>query len=321
QGEAARTEIKRRMLAAADSGETVTKAVGSGSNGLMIAVLTVLMPVGAVLLYLNLGSPDRPDQPLAGRDLRAKVGQNEEQMKISQSADKLSAYLKNNPDDLRGWTLLARTYLSLGRYPDSAMAYAEAYRVSEESAELAVDYGEALTLAADSEISGKARSLFEKALAADNTDPKARYYLGMYKAQQDDVRGAMQMWIDLATLSPPDAPWLSVLNQQIDRAARDSGIDPATITPSAEALALAKELQQNIQAPAPGPTTADVKEAMGMAEGDRNQMIRSMVERLASKMKDDPKNKDGWLRLERAYRVLGEVDKADEAAVRAALLP
>ena len=58
-----------------------------------------------------------------------------------------------------------------------------------------------------------------------------------------------------------------------------------------------------------------------MSEGDRNQMIRSMVERLAGKMKDNPKNKEGWLRLERAYRVLGEVDKADEAAARAALLP
>jgi cytochrome c-type biogenesis protein CcmH len=321
QSEAARTEIKRRMLAAADSGEAVTKAVGSGSNGLMIAIMTVLMPVGAVLLYLNLGSPDQPDQPLAGRDLRATAAQNEEQMKISQSADKLSAYLKNNPDDLRGWTLLARTYMSLGRYPDSAMAYAEAYRVSEESAEFAVHYAEAMTLAANSEITDQARRLFEKALAADNSDPKARYYLGMYKAQQDDVRGAMQAWIDLATLSPPDAPWLTILNQQISRAARDSGIDPMTITPSADALALAKELQQNVQTDAPAPTTADVKAAMGMSEGDRSEMIRSMVERLASKMKDDPKNKDGWLRLERAYRVLGEVDKADEAAARAALLP
>ena len=321
QGEAARTEIKRRMLASADSEETVTETAGSGSNGLMITILTVLMPVGAVLLYLNLGSPERADQPLAGRALEATTAQSEEHKKISQSANKLAAFLKNNPDDLRGWTLLARTYLSLGRYPDSAMAYAEAYRVSEESADLAVDYGEALTLAADSEISEKARRLFEKALAADITDAKARYYLGMFKAQQDDVRGAMQAWIDLATMSPPEALWVPILNQQIDRAARDSGIDPASIAPSAEALALAKKIQQNTQAPAPAPTTADVKEAMGMSEGDRNQMIRSMVERLAGKMKDNPKNKEGWLRLERAYRVLGEVDKADEAAARAALLP
>jgi cytochrome c-type biogenesis protein CcmH len=59
---------------------------------------------------------------------------------------------------------------------------------------------------------------------------------------------------------------------------------------------------------------------MGMSEGDRNKMIRSMVERLAAKMKENPEDKDGWVRLERAYRVLGETARADEAAARAAKL-
>ncbi|NQU57318.1 MAG: c-type cytochrome biogenesis protein CcmI [Rhodospirillales bacterium] len=326
QGRAARLEIKRRMLAAADSAETVSEQ-GSGSNTVMIAILTICVPVGAVLLYLNLGSPKLPDQPLAGRDMRTIAAATEEDQKITRSAAKLAEYLQNNPDDLRGWTLLARTYLSLGRYPDSATAYGEAYRLDGANSGLAVDYGEALTLAAESQIPEMARTLFEKALAADYADPKARYYLGMYKAQHNDVRGAMQAWIDLAAMSPPEAPWLPILNQQIGRAANESGIDPATIAPSAEALALAKQIQQDNakvqaeQADAPGPTNADVKAALGMSEGDRNQMIRTMVERLAGKMKENPNNKEGWIRLERAYRVLGEIEKADEAAARAAKLP
>jgi len=72
---------------------------------------------------------------------------------------------------------------------------------------------------------------------------------------------------------------------------------------------------------APAPTNADVRAAMGMSEGDRNKMIRSMVERLAAKMKENPEDKDGWVRLERAYRVLGETARADEAAAGAAKLP
>jgi len=326
QGRAARVEIKRRMLAAAESGEAAVEQA-SGSHTLMVVILSLSVPVGAVLLYLSLGSPERADQPFAAMDMGAAIAQNEQDQKISQSAAKLATFLQKNPDDLRGWTLLARTYLSLGRYPDSADAYAEVYRISGESPEFAVDYGEALALAAESQIPEQARALFEKVLAADRANPKARYYLGLYKVQQDDVRGGMQAWIDLAAMSPANAPWMTILNQQIDRAASDSGIDPASLTPSAEALALAKTIQQDIadaqaeQSAAPGPSTADVKAAMGMAEGDRNQMIRTMVDRLAGKMKENPDDKEGWVRLERAYRVLGETALADEAAARAAKLP
>lgn len=326
QGEAARTEIKRRMLAAADSQQGPVEQA-SGSNTLMISILALSVPLGAVLLYLNLGSPERADQPLAGRDTRASLAQSEEDQKIAKSAAKLASFLQENPDDQRGWNLLARTYLSLGRYADSASAFAEVYRIDETQPGIGVDYGEALTLANDSQITEQARELFIQALNTDTTDPKARYYLGMYKGQQGDVRGAMQAWIDLAAISPEGAPWLTILNQQISRAASDSGIDPATLTPGPQALALAEKIQQEEarvrveQDAAPAPTTADIKAAAGMSEGDRSQMIRTMVERLAGKMKDDPTNKDGWLRLERAYRVLGEIDKADEAAARAAKLP
>jgi cytochrome c-type biogenesis protein CcmH len=326
QDEAARLEIKRRMLSAADNQEVVREQA-SGPNTLMIAILAICVPLGAVLLYLNLGSPERDDQPLAARDMRAITAQSEENQKIFQSATKLAKFLQDNPDDQRGWTLLARTYFSLGRYSDSADAYAEVYRIDESQPSITVNYGEALTLANESQITEQARGLFQQALATDNTDPKARYYLGMYMAQQGDVGGAMQAWTDLAALSPEGAPWLTILNQQISRAASDSGIDPTTFKPSAEALALAEKIRQEVaraqaeQAAAPAPTTSDIKAAAGMSEGDRNQMIRSMVERLAGKMQDDPTNKDGWLRLERAYRVLGEVEKADEAAARAAALP
>ena len=60
---------------------------------------------------------------------------------------------------------------------------------------------------------------------------------------------------------------------------------------------------------------------MGMTKADRNEMIRSMVERLATKMKKNPNDKIGWLRLERAYRVMGETTLANEAAAQAAKLP
>ena len=128
-------------------------------------------------------------------------------------------------------------------------------------------------------------------------------------------------------ISQQDAPWRSIVNEQINQAAKELGIDVATIKPTLEAQAIAIGVQkaydnaQTEKAAAPGPTTTDVKAAMGMSKGDRSKMIRSMVERLAAKMKQNPKDKDGWIRLERAYRVLGETALANEAAVHAVTLP
>ncbi len=325
QGEAARTEIKRRMLAAADSGETIREDAPSKSNVLIIAAISMFVPLGAVLLYLNLGSPGQPDQPLADRKVQSVVAQSGQDKEIIEATAKLARHLKSNPDDLRGWRLLGRTYLTQGRYADAASALGSAYQLKSDNPDIAVDYAEALTLAAEAQVTDQARTLFEKALTFDATNPKARYYLGMYAVQHGDIKAAMQEWIDLAAMSPPDAPWLQTLDQQIGRAAQESGIDPATIEPSAEARELAKEVRDAIakaraeQAAAPAPTNDDIKAALGISEGDRNQMIRSMVQRLADRMKDEP-TKDGFLRLEKAYRVLGETALAGEAAANAAKL-
>lgn len=41
-------------------------------------------------------------------------------------------------------------------------------------------------------------------------------------------------------------------------------------------------------------------------------MVRGMVDRLASRLKEDGSDVQGWLRLVRAYMVLGEADAAQK---------
>jgi cytochrome c-type biogenesis protein CcmH len=326
QEEAARTEIKRRMLAAGDSGEQVIAPETPRSGGLIIAILSISSALGAVLLYLSLGSPAQPDQPFAGREARNVSSQTQQQKNLIQATAKLVAHLQRNPDDLRGWTLLARTYLSQGHYANSVSTFAKAYQLSDGDPDFGVDYAEALSLVAGSIITEEARALFMKVLERDSANAKARYYLGMFEAQQGDVRAALQAWIDLRALSQGNEPWLPILNEQIGQSVKELGLDATTIKPTSEAEALAIVVQkaydkaQATKPAAPAPTNADVRAAMGMSEVDRNKMIRSMVERLAAKMKENPEDKDGWVRLERAYRVLGETARADEAAARAAKL-
>ena len=247
QGEAARTEIKRRMLAAADSGKAKTEDPSSGSNFPVIAAVSLFVPIGAVLLYLNLGNPNAPDQPLAERKAGVSAAQSAQEKEILEATAKLARHLESNPDDLRGWRLLGRTYLTQGRYADSVQALAGAYKLVDNDPEIIVDYAEALTLAAQSQVTDQSRDLFNKALTFDPISPKARYYLGMYAVQQGDIRGAMQEWVDLAAMSPPDAPWLQTLDQQIARAAEESGINPTNIEPSAKAKALTLKVRDAIE--------------------------------------------------------------------------
>jgi cytochrome c-type biogenesis protein CcmH len=57
-----------------------------------------------------------------------------------------------------------------------------------------------------------------------------------------------------------------------------------------------------------------VAAAKDMSETDRSAMIRGMVERLATRLHQNGDDVEGWLRLVRAYMVMGDADKAKAAS-------
>ena len=73
-----------------------------------------------------------------------------------------------------------------------------------------------------------------------------------------------------------------------------------------QAAAQIKRLEAGEASQPSGPTREDVEAAKSMSAGDRAQMIRSMVQRLADRLKENPNDLVGWRRLANAYRVLGE---------------
>jgi len=338
EAKAAIVEIKRRMLKATDTEEGGVGEAGQPSLSRAVAViLCAAVPIVAFGFYIVLGSPNMPDQPYASRDISAEIQQRQgllEKAEVLQLAGKLVETLKKNPEDIKGWLLLGRTYLTISEFDSGLDAFRRATELSGRRPDVLASYAEAMVLANDGGITPPAKKLFGDILAADPFDPKARYYLGLEKAQNGNMRGAIQDWADLNQLSPPDAPWLDSVNQQIAVAAKELGIDPASIKASARATALGltrglvtrqstrpRSLPQSSMpsAAAPssaprGPSAADVKAAGGMSATDRDQMIQSMVKRLADRLKDNPDDLAGWQRLAKAYDVLGDKDKA--AAVR-----
>ena len=277
EAEQARIEIGRRLLAAA-SVESAPAAQPNASLRRAIAIVALLgLPLAAFAFYLPLGSPQLGDFPLAARSKTPDGSQ-----PLVNLVAQVEAHLEKNPADGRGWTVLAPVLARLGRYDDAVRAWRNAIVYAGDSSERRADLGEALVGAAGGVVTGEAKSEFERAIAMNADEAKASYFLGLAAEQDGRAAEAASIWRAMLAKAPPDAPWRALVQAAISRV---GGVAPAL---SDETMAAAS----------------------GMTETDRNAMVRGMVDRLAARLKQDGNDVEGWLRLVRAYLVMGEREKA-----------
>jgi cytochrome c-type biogenesis protein CcmH len=296
---ATRTEIERRLLAAADrDGNKDTGAAPqppAAWHRFLPPTLCLLIPAFALGLYLRIGQPGVPSAPFVPHPHVRATAPSQPGPSLDQQIAAARARLKETPDDPEVLSVL----------------------------------GEFLTQQADGVVPEPAVDLFRRALAKQPDDARALFYLGLQEAQGGEARAALERWLDLEARSPQDAPWLAMLRAEIDRAAKQANIDPRSIKPDRKpsAVALARP---PAAAPSPmGMQQPTPEEREGMAEmtpAERQQAIRGMVDRLDSKLRAVPpgrvEDRAGWLRLANARSVLGDPAKAAEAYARAdALAP
>ena len=317
---AARTEIERRILTLADDAEATTKQAEELKPGALSPAtigLALITPAAALVAYIVIGTPELPNLPYTERDIAAETRQVAERRRAQEMealAQRLAKRLQTEPDNLLGWMLLSNYHATSGRTTEALTAIKKAHDLAPDNPYVLLQYAEALIPTQHNIVSAQANDLFNKALAADPRNPRARYYLALAKAQANDVRGAIQDWVDLISISPPDAPWLATVHSQIVAASKELGVDPLSFEPSAAALAMGPSPSEPT---APGPSRQDVEAASQMTAEERQAMIRGMVQRLADRLEEKPDDPEGWRRLANAYRVLGEDAKAAEAEARA----
>jgi cytochrome c-type biogenesis protein CcmH len=286
---AAEREVSRRLIAAADAStadSSATTPIATTVHRRMIAVTAlVLLPIGAAGIYLGLGSPTLPDQPLAPR-LAASRG--------SQSVDSLiaqvEAHLERRPDDGRGWEVIAPIYMRLGRFDDAVTARRNALRLNGKTAEREAALGEALVFAANGVVTADAKAAFDRAVALDATHVQARYFIGLAAEQDGDRNRASEIWRALLAGAPPDAAWTEFVGRALERVEGSADRRPS------------------------GPSEEQIASSAGLGADQRSAMIRGMVERLSERLARDGSDPEGWLRLVRSYIVLGEPEKARAAA-------
>lgn len=315
QARAARAEVGRRLLNAAEEAEKAAKGTAPAKAATRTALaVTLLLPLAAMAIYIPLGRPSLPSQPFAERKPEQRVP-----AEVLTAVAKLEAALTKNPDDLGGWGLLAQTYAAMDRIDDAAKAWRQVLRLSPDDASVKAALAEALTIAADGVVGEEAVRLFTDAVAADPMDARARYYLGVARQQAGDIRGAIDRWAALVGDSPADAPWLPTVRGSIAEAAKSVGLDPAAVTPAPkppanpapQAPPMAGAGGAGAAAPA---LSSDQMQAMaGMSAEQQQATIATMVNGLEAKLKDNPGDVDGWMRLARAREVQGNNDAARDA--------
>ena len=312
---AARAEIGRRLLAEQKAADAA-KASADGGRAARMAGLAALglAPLLAGAIYLGVGAPGAPDQPLAARtDARtAPPGDDGMHAEMEDLLSQLEARLAENPEDVVGWAMLARSRASLRQYDAASAAYSRAYRLTEgEEPRIAGEYAEARVLANDGVMDMEAFGIFQRLLARDEKDPQARYYLALAKAQSGDADGALADWRALLADTPADAPWVRAVQAQITEITGETFAAPQ---PSAAAPTTPATAPTPPSAAAPsGPNAEQMAAAAAMSESDRAAMIEGMVARLAARLEENPDDLEGWRRLARAYAVMGRDDDARRA--------
>ena len=286
EAEAARIEISRRLLAQEDRQAKLAVAGSPAAARTSLLAVVVAVPVLALAGYSLLGSPDEPGQPMAARMQRQSESQDMELL-----VARVEKHLAANPQDGRGWEVLAPVYRRMGRFDDSARAYAAAIRLLGTTPDREADYGEMLVAADDGLVNADARAAFERALKLDSTAVKPRFFLALALEQDGARDAAIAAWSDLlATPGEPDAPWRERVRQRLS--ALDAPLPP-------------------------GPTGEQVAAAGQMSSGDRQAMIETMVAGLAERLAAGGGSIDEWLRLIRAYGVMGKAGEARSAIASA----
>lgn len=318
QALAARTEIERRMLAA--TGEAMGEGQSSEAprpsavrtTGALLVALLVVVPLGAFGIYALVGSPNLGDQPLSGRvaERNPQVNPAEREAQLRAMVKDLQARLEREPQDARNWNLLGKAQEMLGNQAEAISAFEKLVEVTDRHPDALIILAEALFVEAGQVVTPESAKMFKEARTQDPANPMTYYYVALERQQVNDYQGAIDEYLGLLAVSPSNGPWVSDIQSRIAALAGELGIEApvAQMLPPVDASAL-----PGANAGAPGPTQEQVQQAQDMSPEEQQAMIRSMVERLAGKLKDNPDDLAGWQRLAQAYQVLGDETGLAEA--------
>lgn len=279
---AARAEAGRGLLAAADQAESWGRG-GVGVRKVVVAAAGAAC-VAAAGLYVWLGHPELSDQPYVKRVAAWKAA-DPALLTPAQIAAVLETVAAERPKEAEPLVFLAKARAAAGDMAGAEQALRRAVGVAPGRADIWSLLGETFVIEAKGDIGADAKLAFGRALKADPKDLRARYYLGRARIAEGDVAGGVADWRALLDSLAPNDPARTALGREIAEVQAAGGL------------------------PATEPAAASNPQVQGMIAG--------MVEGLAARLAQSPDDPDGWVRLVRAYAVMGETAKRDAAMATA----
>ena len=192
------------------------------------------VPALAAALYLYLGTPAGIDPVKASAPVEAAHAVTDEQ--IANMVDGLSQRLKTNPNDAQGWSMLARSYSAMNRFPEAAAAYAQLIQLVPDNAEVLADYADTLAMAQNQTLLGEPEKLVQRALQIDPKNLKALSLAGSAAFAKRDYAQAIAQWEKIMALEPPESDIARSTRGSINEARALAGMAPAA-TPAASPAA------------------------------------------------------------------------------------
>jgi len=318
QAQTAKLEVQRRLLAVDKRAGEEDAADSTTVRSLSLVGVAVSVPFTALAVYLSLGSPTLPGAGVEER--RAAALEHPDNADLNVLVEDLADRMRDNPDSAEGWVLLARSYRQLGRINETAAAFRRALALGIEDTVVYAEFGEVLVALNEGTVTPEAENVFRITLEANREEPRARFYLGLSRAQAGDVRDAIAIWRDLTASSPADAPWTAMVREQMGEVAMSAGIMPMTVTPR-HPLDPASESEPAPMAASSGQVPEadeedfrpDVSGLAGQFSAEQLTMIQEMVGGLEARMEFSEPDFEGWMQLGRSYTVLGNMEKAANA--------
>ena len=235
--EEAKREIERRLLEDAREADHPARAGTAGRNAAVFVGAT--LPIVAFALYFAVGN--FPALLPGGVGAAQQDAHNLSEDQIRELTGRLAARMENEPDNVEGWIMLARSYVALGEFDKGSRAYGNAVARSGQDAALLADYADALAMAQGRRLEGEPEKLIQRALAIDPQNIKALALAGSAAFERGDFGRAVEYWERILKLAPEGSEFATAVRGSIEEARAHAKQDASPKTSASKEVAKAEK--------------------------------------------------------------------------------
>ena len=245
----ARLEMQHTLLkeTGADVSTPATRTRDPRRDWKSAGTLLVLLPLTAAGMYYYLGSPGIIRSLQLTSQITADSSREQQIATIAEMVDSLAERMQDNPDDIEGWTMLARSYKVLHRYAEAASAFEHVYTLEPGNVDVILQYADSLAMQNNGRLAGRPELLIHQALEQAPDNPMALWLAGMAAAEQGDRAVALEHWQRLLPLVNSDAEAYQQVRQMIASLQPGDSTGQPDITAAQQPAADTSSVQVRVQ--------------------------------------------------------------------------